>query len=178
MQRNSPSKASAALLALMLSLGLLALASGCKPQNGTTSPPPASSRVDYTPDPAEKGKPTISMKIGSETFALEVAYSEPDQERGLMARRSMSANHGMIFVNTDEITRHFWMKNTLIPLDIVFLDRGGKVVSVKQMKPMDLSDTSSEGPAMYAIELNKGDAARVGVKAGDMLDLPKEVRVP
>jgi uncharacterized membrane protein (UPF0127 family) len=174
MQRNSPPRL-CSVLVLLVSLGALTFATGCKPQNGTA---PASQQVNYAPDEAEKGKPTVSMKIGSETFALEVAYSDADQMHGLMARRSMSANHGMIFVNTDERVRGFWMENTLIALDIVFLDRDGKVVSVKQMKPLDRNTTSSDGPAMYAIELNKGDAARVGVKAGDTLELPKEVRVP
>ena len=131
-----------------------------------------------SPTPPEK--PTegdvVRMPIGRETFTLEVADDEREQQWGLMARESMPADRGMIFVFDDEEPRAFWMKDTLIPLDILYLDAGGRVVSIKQMKPRDLTSVPSDGPAMFAIELNEGAAARAGVKAGDTLAIPPEVR--
>lgn len=115
---------------------------------------------------------TIRMKIGDETFTLEVADTEPARQYGLMHRDSMPSDHGMLFVFEEERPLGFWMKNTRIPLDIIFLDAGGKVVSIHQMKPHDLRSTRSDGPAKYAIELNKGRAEEVGLKRGDQLQIP------
>jgi uncharacterized protein len=77
----------------------------------------------------------------------------------------MAPDRGMIFVFRDEGVRFFYMRNTLIPLDIIYVNAAGRVVSVKQMWPLDETSVSSEFPAQYAIELNKGvaAAARVGV---------------
>jgi uncharacterized protein len=90
----------------------------------------------------------------------------------------MPADRGMLFVFEDERERSFWMKNTHIPLDIVYADANGKVVSVKPMKPMDESPVPSDGAAKYAVEINQGAAKRAGVKAGDVLIIPAEIRQP
>src|SRR3954466_2735649 len=83
--------------------------------------------------------PTAQRPLGGKTFPLEVADTDANRQYGLMRRDSMPADHGMIFVFGDERERGFWMKNTRIPLDIVYVNAAGKVVSVKQMKPYDLS---------------------------------------
>ncbi len=119
--------------------------------------------------------PTVPMKIGSRTFTLEVAADEYTRERGLMERDSMPADHGMIFVFSSDTSGGFWMKNTRIPLDILFVEAGGKIVSVHTMKPFDLNTTPSGGDYRYAIELNAGAATEAGVKAGDHLDIPANV---
>jgi uncharacterized membrane protein (UPF0127 family) len=93
-----------------------------------------------------------------------------------MHRQSLPPDRGMIFVFADEEPRSFWMRNTLIPLDIVYLDKDGKVVSISQMKPLDETGVHSAGPAKYAIEMNEGAAARAGVKVGDVLDIPPAAR--
>jgi hypothetical protein len=67
------------------------------------------------------------------------------------------------------------MKHTRLPLDILYVDRNGKVVSIHQMQPFDLTGATSRGPAQYAIELNQGAAAAAGVKDGDQLQLPENV---
>ena len=117
------------------------------------------------------GLPTAALKIGNATFTLEIADTPAAEEIGLMNRDALPPGRGMIFLFDREEPRNFWMKNTRIPLDILFLDKAGKVVSVGHMKPFDLSKTPSGGPAMYAVELNAGAAAKAGVRPGDLIDL-------
>jgi uncharacterized membrane protein (UPF0127 family) len=121
--------------------------------------------------------PTVPMKIGSKTFTLEIANDTLEREKGLMRRDSMPADHGMIFVFAGEERLGFYMKNTRIPLDIIFLNANGVVVSIKQMRPYDVSTTYTDAPAKWAIELNQGQAAASGVKVGDQLTIPETARV-
>lgn len=93
-----------------------------------------------------------------------------------MQRDSMPTDHGMIFVFPDDQVRQFWMRNTRIPLDILFLDASGRIVSIHQMKPYDESQTSSDFPARYAIELNNGVVATTGAKVGEQLQVPDAAR--
>jgi uncharacterized membrane protein (UPF0127 family) len=159
------------ILATFLAAAPSAALVGCKPDQQTATTQQSSST-------SESHLPTTRMSIGNQSFNLEIAYRPEDQETGLMNRKSMADDHGMIFVFPAERNLTFWMKNTLIPLDIIYLDTGGRVVSVKQMKPLDETGIPSDGPAMYAIELNVGTAARAGVKAGDVLKVPDDLRVP
>lgn len=122
---------------------------------------------------------TVEMRIGHRTFQLEVAATESAREYGLMNRPSMAPDHGMIFVFAGEEPREFWMKNTLIPLDIVYLDASGKVVSIKHGTPKQEQPTvPSDAPMKYAVELNAGAAAAAGLKVGDQLTVPPEAREP
>ena len=122
--------------------------------------------------------PTVTMQLGQKEFTLEVAATPEARERGLMRRDSMPAGHGMIFVFADERPLTFHMKNTRIPLDIMFLNGQGKVVSIKQMRPYDLNLTPSDAPAKWAIELNQGAVARAGVNVGDVIEIPEAARAP
>lgn len=119
--------------------------------------------------------PTTSMRIGQETFTLEIAADPQTRETGLMHRESMPANRGMIFVFAGDAPRSFWMKNTLIPLDILFVSLDGEVVDIGHMKPID-GRASTKRLVRYAIELNLGAAERTGVRKGDVLDLPEEIK--
>jgi uncharacterized membrane protein (UPF0127 family) len=160
---NHSSAADAApILAILIPLFalLLAAAGGCQP----ASSQPAS------------GLPTVQVQLGNKAFTLEVATTDESRERGLMRRDSMPADHGMIFVFTQEQPLNFYMKNTRIPLDIVFINHDGTVVSIRQMKPYDLTITPSGAPAMWAIELNQGAAAGAGLKVGDHVDIPPAAR--
>ena len=121
---------------------------------------------------------TVSMTIGSKQFTLEVADSMAAQEHGLMQRDSMPTLHGMIFVFADETEHNFYMKNTRIPLDILFLAHDGRIISMATMQPYDLSLTPSGGPAKYAIELNAGAIKEAGVRPGQVLDVPADAREP
>lgn len=119
---------------------------------------------------------TIQMPIGSKTYTLEVADTPASREHGLMKRDSLAADRGMLFVFPDVTERTFWMKHTRIPLDIIYIDPDGKVVSTATMKPYDLGKTPSNGASKYAIELNAGQVQAAGVKAGDQLAIPKDAQ--
>lgn len=131
---------------------------------------PASCKTDSGVPAAEAG--VVTMRVGREEFTLEIADTPRKQQLGLMHRKSMPRDRGMLFVFPEERERSFWMKNTHIPLDIIYADTKGKVVSVKPMQPLDEIGVTSDGPAKYAIELNQGAAARAGITKGDMLTIP------
>ena len=116
--------------------------------------------------------PTTAMQLGSKTFQLEIAGDEPSREHGLMERDTLGADHGMIFIFSEPQEQNFWMHHTRFPLDIVYVDAHGKVVSVKGMKPYDESAVPSDGDTKYAIELSAGQARAAGIKAGDMVKIP------
>ena len=124
------------------------------------------------------GLPTTTMTIGNQTFTLEIARSGLEQEKGLMFRDVLPQGHGMIFPFDQQKVLGFWMANVRFPLDVLFVDASGKVVSIHQMKAYDKSTTSSDVPAKYAIELPKGAAEAAGVKVGDTLDIPTNARAP
>jgi uncharacterized membrane protein (UPF0127 family) len=84
----------------------------------------------------------------------------------------------MIFVFDDAEVRGFWMKNTRIPLDIIYVAPDGVIVAIKPLEPFDLRSTSSDRPAQYAIELNRGMAAASGIKVGDRLSIPPTKPAP
>lgn len=134
--------------------------------------PPATTQ----PEPKPQSLPTTQMKIGDRLYTLEIADEEQERQVGLMHRDSMPADHGMIFVFPGEQPLSFWMRNTRIPLDIIYLDRNGTVISMHRMEPFDLRSTPSARPAKYAIELNAGQIAVNGVKRGDTLNLPLAAR--
>jgi len=116
---------------------------------------------------------TVQMQIGNKNFTLEAAVTDQEHEVGLMFRDSMPADHGMIFVFDRAEVQNFWMKNTRLPLDIIYVGSDGTIVAIRQMQPFDLRSTSSDRPAQYAIELNQGAAAACGAKEGDKLTIPQ-----
>lgn len=105
-------------------------------------------------------------------YMLETAIAPLEQQRGLMHRRAMVSNGGMIFVNESEEQRNFWMRNTYLPLDIIFVRASGQVDSIQADCP-PRSDTlePSAGPAQYVIELHAGQAADMGLQPGDRVEL-------
>jgi uncharacterized protein len=124
---------------------------------------------------SEAGLDVVKMRIGSNTYKLEVARKDAERNKGLMDRDSLDADRGMIFVFSEQKIVTFWMKNVKFPLDIVFLDSHGGIVAIKQMKPMDETGVDSLLPARYAIELKEGTAKAENLRIGQLLDLPKGV---
>ena len=110
------------------------------------------------------------------TVSLEIANSPSERRRGLMYRESLPAGHGMVFVYDDAAPRSFWMKNTRIPLDMVFVSANGTVLNVEHadVQPnasdSELASYRSEGAAQYVVEVNRGFANRTGVEAGTRVE--------
>ena len=113
---------------------------------------------------------TFHTKAGARTFTVERALNEQARERGLMFRREMADDHGMIFDFEGERSVDMWMHNTYIPLDMVFIgaDRAVKRVA-RNTTPLSDKIISSGGPALYVVELNGGEAGRAGIEPGNIV---------
>src|SRR5437870_5270 len=110
---------------------------------------------------------TARIKVGGHPLKVEVADAEPQRMQGLMFRKKLGTNDGMLFV-FDELGYHsMWMKNTLLPLSVAFVDEEGRVLNILDMEPLTLDSHAAAGPARYAIETNKGWFAQRKVKPGD-----------
>jgi uncharacterized protein len=106
---------------------------------------------------------------------VEIADDYFERTRGLMYRTALVENRGMLFVYEEEQTLSFWMKNTLIPLSIAFMNAEGRIVDMQDMKPLDDDPPSyvSAKPAQYALEVNQGFFKERGVEVGDRAELPE-----
>ncbi len=103
------------------------------------------------------GQPAV--KAGGDTFLVSLAETPKEQQQGLMYREEMPQNEGMLFLFEREIPHNFWMKNTLIPLDIVWLDGEKRVIEVMTMQPCKVENCPSDGPkaaSLYVLEVNAG----------------------
>lgn len=104
-------------------------------------------------------------------FRIEAELAATPQARqvGLMNRREMPAQRGMVFVFTEDARHCMWMRNTLIPLSVAFLDREGRILNIEDMQPRTEDNHCAARPARYALEMNLGWFAAKGIKAGDSL---------
>jgi len=122
------------------------------------------------------------VQLKGKRFDVEIADDESERERGLMFRDEMAADHGMLFVHEREDVQSYWMKNTKIPLDIIYFDHARKLVSVAHAPPCSLGDQCppfpSEGPALYVLELNAGTIEALGAKPGDVLEFGPGIPQP
>ena len=129
-------------------------------------------------------RPDAEVPPGTEVAAIarvEIAADDASRTRGLMHRTSLKPDCGMLFVYPTEITRTFWMKNTLIPLSIAFATGTGRIVDIQEMVPGgDVSDSAqpryhSRRPATYALEMEKGWFPAKGIRVGDRMVFHPEV---
>ena len=103
-------------------------------------------------------------------ISIEVADDDAEREQGLMYRDTMAESNGMLFLMGVEEMQAFWMKNTILPLDILFADNERRIVSIhKNCKPYSLDQIPSEKPALYVIEVNAGYTEKHNVKVGDLI---------
>jgi uncharacterized membrane protein (UPF0127 family) len=119
---------------------------------------------------------TIEASGGEEVeVRVEIADAPDEQAMGLMNRTALGENRGMLFVFPSEEERSFWMKNTLIPLSIAYIDAEARIVDIQDMKALDDDPPHyvSSKPALHALEVNKGFFDERGVKVGDRVRLPE-----
>ncbi|MBX2833800.1 MAG: DUF192 domain-containing protein [Micavibrio sp.] len=101
---------------------------------------------------------------------VELAETRAQQARGLMFRTEIAENSGMLFAFDDEVIHTFWMKNTLIPLDMIFVRHDGKIHHIHQnAQPQDLTPITSKYPSLAVLELEGGMADKLGIKVGDVI---------
>ena len=122
------------------------------------------------------------VELGGERFAVEVADDDAERARGLMFRDALAPGHGMLFIHEREEPQAYWMKNTKIPLDILYFDNARKLVAQQRDVPPCSAGNAcppypSNAPARYVLELNAGEAAKLKLQDGAELtfssDIPK-----
>ena len=159
-------------LLILAGLGML-LAAAPAP---SAPPDPTTERWDGPP--ADRGQLVVHDAFGgSHRLAVEIADTSPLRTRGLMWRSEVPDGTGMLFIFPNEVVQSFWMRNTLIPLDILFVDRTGKVVGVVQWaEPRTLSSRTVGKASMYVLEVPGGWTSRNSVQAGARVELEGELR--
>ena len=120
----------------------------------------------------------IALQIKGQTITVEVAATDDARMTGLMHRRMMPENRGMLFVFAYAQLQSFWMMNTYIPLSIAFIDDAGTIINIDDMKPLTTDPHPSTKPAKYALEMNQGWFAKHGIKAGASVQGLKNAPAP
>lgn len=122
------------------------------------------------PAQAQSTMPRTELSIGMYRIEAEVAATQENRTTGLMQRRSMPANQGMLFVFTQPQRHCMWMKNTLLPLSVAFLDEEGRILNVEDMQPQTEDNHCAAKPARFALEMNLGWFRQKGVKPGQTIE--------
>jgi len=128
-------------------------------------------------DESQKGLPVETLFVFSgdteHRFEVEIAATDRQRSMGLMFREKMPDDRGMLFLFEAAGQRYFWMKNTPLPLDIIYIDAAGEIVSIAaDTEPFSLDTIPSGGPAKYVLEVNAGIAKELGITPGDRVESP------
>jgi uncharacterized protein len=151
-----------ALAAVALTMVAAPLAAAIPRQN------PATCRGQAEIRPLEAVQ--VRTDRGVQTFQVEIADTPREWEYGLMCRRALAPDRGMLFIFPVERPQAFWMRNTLIALDIIYIGKNGRVVSItRNARPLDETLLPSSGPASVVLELAAGRAAQIGLLPGDRI---------
>ncbi len=115
---------------------------------------------------AQGAMPLLELSAGFHRIEAEVAATDRDRQVGLMNRREMPPQRGMLFVFDHENTHCMWMRNTYLPLSVAFIDAKGVIINIEDMKPQTEDNHCAKVPARYALEMNVGWFAQRGIKPG------------
>ena len=129
--------------------------------------PPCALLAQQAPQPPLS---TTKLTTGIHVITAEVAATPNSRMIGLMMREQLAPNHGMVFVFEDKSQHCFWMRNTLIPLSIAFIDDDGAIVNIADMAPKSDASTCPHRPIRYALEMDQGWFAKRGVTAGKKIN--------
>jgi hypothetical protein len=119
--------------------------------------------------PALAQLPTVELSAGMHLIRAEVAATQGARAQGLMFRKSLPTNAGMVFVFEESAIHCMWMKNTLVPLSVAFIDQDGAIINIADMQPRSEQSHCAAKPARYALEMNKGWFAQRGIRPGAKL---------
>ncbi len=115
----------------------------------------------------------VPIYLKNKEIWVEVAKTPEERARGLMDRKQLGKDEGMLFIFEKEDYHGFWMKNTYVPLSIAFIDKGGRIVRITDMKPLTLESHDPPQPILYALEMRKGWFSANGIKTGDGVKFSK-----
>lgn len=140
----------------------------CAPQAAEPTPTAESQAGSVHPVSGLEVIPlTISQDGKEHRFRVEVARTDAEQAQGLMFRTEMGSDEGMLFPSERPQARSFWMKNTVIPLDLIFIGPDGRIINIAaNAVPYSLEPIRSAGPAIAVLELNGGRAGELGIEPG------------
>jgi len=113
---------------------------------------------------------STKLTAGMHLIKAEVAANNPQRQQGLMFREKMDSNNGMVFIFDQASTQCMWMKNTLLPLSVAFIDDDGKIVNIEDMQPQTLESHCSKKPVRYALEMNLGWFKQKNIKPGTTIE--------
>lgn len=123
---------------------------------------------------------TYPLKIKGYLIRAEVANDDASRRQGLMFRKQLAENSGMLFIYDRPGVQAMWMKNTLIPLSVAFIDKAGRIINIEDMAPQTEDTHASEGDAWYSLEMNQGWFKQRGIKKGDRFEgldaIPKSAK--
>ena len=200
--------------AAAIGVGVILSCAGCdsRPPAAAAPPAPSSRTAEATPDrspdappvtdadltppdatsltvlrTSDAGLPVIACRIADQRYELELAISNTARNRGFGGRDRFPTGTGMLFVHGDDLVRRYWMKDCLIPMDIVFIDRQGSIVAMHRMRTQPprgdresladyharLPGYSSRRPARYALEIPAGDIKVLGLQVGGTVPIPR-----
>jgi uncharacterized membrane protein (UPF0127 family) len=118
----------------------------------------------FASEPPQTNLPRVQLSVGLHLIRAQVANSMESRAKGLMFTRAMPANEGMLFVFDSPAQQCMWMKNTLIPLSVAFIDAAGQISNIAEMQPQTEQTHCSTRPAKYALEMNAGWFAGKGIR--------------
>ncbi len=147
------------LAGVVVFLGLLAA-------SGVRAEPTAAQSLPTEPLAIETADGTLHH------FTVEIAATPAEQQIGLMFRKEMAPDHGMLFEFAMPRKARFWMKNTYLPLDLLFIRSNGRIANIARGEPLTLDGIESRGRVAAVLELNAGTAARLGIATGDLVRHP------
>lgn len=158
--------------AVLLVAALAAMSAGFLP-----APTSVPALAETALRPSEMRLPLKSLTVITASgealpFRVEIVATPEARAQGLMFRRSLPRDEGMLFVYPDAQRASFWMRNTLIPLDILFADAGGRIVNIAEAQPLDETPLPSDGPVQFVLEIQGGLSKELGIAPGDRLVSP------
>ncbi|QIQ87059.1 DUF192 domain-containing protein [Erythrobacter sp.] len=160
-----------------LGVMLVLAGAGCSPVQSAEQPAPAATAQAQGAAPARhpaSGLPLIEVAVvrGDTriTFTTEVANTPQAQARGMMFRTEMGDDEAMLFPSERPMQRNFWMKNTPLPLDIIFIGTDGRISNIEKGVPYELESVGSDGLASAVLEIRGGLAAELGIVPGDRVE--------
>jgi uncharacterized protein len=153
-----------------IAIALAAAAAACSPQPAPSAPAPQATELGLPQSGLEETALTIRSASGVHRFTVEIARTPEQQQHGMMFRTSLAPDRGMLFPYDAPREVAFWMKNTLIPLDIIFIRAGGAIARISTAVPHSEALVPSGEPIVAVLEIAGGRAAELGIREGDRVE--------